>query len=137
MSTILTARILLTAATILALGAPANAEMSKAGVPAGMWCSIANPSGDPDNGWMFFKRGKCTSDENDNGAVTLILKANGDYAFTGVGDDMDCKVNAKSYFKGWADYNCITHGAREMKQKRNQKFLIDTGNGQLALSPLD
>ena len=109
---------------------PAKAEMSKAGVPAGAWCAVVSEN----ENWMNFKPGKCTSDENDSGSPTLILKPNGDYRFTGVGDEEDCKVNPKSYTKGWADYNCIKYGAREYKQKRHQKFLINTVTVQLSLS---
>jgi hypothetical protein len=127
-------KLFLTATTLLALAAPAKAEMSKAGVPAGTWCQVDVKS--EAEGWMFFKRGKCA---RDNEATTLILKANGDYILTGLGDEMVCKVNPKSYFKGWADYTCTVYGARVMKQpKRHQKFVIDTGNGgQLGLSTLD
>jgi hypothetical protein len=128
-------KLLLIAATLIAFATPASAaeRMSKAGVPAGAWCHL---DAEPETGsWMYFKRGKCAPDDD---AITLILKPNGDYIFTGLGDEMECKVHPKSYFKGWADYSCTVYGARVHKQpKRTQKFVIDAGNGELGLNTGD
>jgi hypothetical protein len=55
---------------------------------------------------------------------------NGDFILTGeVGDEMECKVKPKSYFKGWADYNCKTYGGSVMKTKGAYKFT--TGHSDL------
>jgi hypothetical protein len=116
-------KLLMTAAAFLAFVAPTLAadKMSAAGVPSGIWCETAE-KGESDS-WMFFTRGKKKCDRDQDSGLILILKANGDYILTGPGDEMVCKVNPKSYFKGWADYNCITYGGRVMKSKRTIKFI--------------
>jgi hypothetical protein len=127
-------KLLTTAAMLLVFVVPAQAadKMSKAGVPAGTYCQVIEP--DLSAGWMYFTRGKCAPGSE---LVTLILKTNGDFILTGeVGDEKECKVDPKSYFKGWADYNCKTYGGSVMKSKHNYKFTTH-GPGTLGLSGLD
>lgn len=121
-------KLILAIATLIAIATPALA--GGPGVPTGNWCEIESRGE-----WTWFKRGKCARDDNSR---TLILKANGDYSLTGLGDDLICKVDQKSYFKGWADYSCIVYGGRAMKQpKSTQKFTFNTANGQLGLNSGD
>jgi hypothetical protein len=127
-------KLFLTTAILIALVAPAMAgdKMSKAGVPAGMYCQVIEP--DLSEGWMYFTRGKCAPGSE---LAQLFLKTNGDFILGGeVGDEMECKVNPKSYFKGWADYNCKTYGGSVMKSKGNYKFTTH-GPGTLGLSGLN
>jgi hypothetical protein len=121
-------KLLLIAAALCGLASPAQAELwSKAGVPAGTWCETPESGAE---GWMFFKRGKCAP--GDDSAV-LVLKAHGDYTITG-GDELVCKVDPKSYFKGWADYSCTFYGGSVRKlPKETRKFLIDIDTGVLML----
>jgi hypothetical protein len=124
-------KLLITAAALLAFVTPTLAadKMSAAGVPGGTWCATAEGV---TNGWMFFTRGNKKCDRDQDSGLILILKANGDFIFTGLGDDMECKVNPKSFFKGWADYNCKTYGGRVMKSKGAYKFT--TADDRLGLN---
>jgi hypothetical protein len=129
----MTIKHIMTAATLIALVAPAIAadKLSMAGVPAGTYCQVIEP--DIAEGWMNFTLGKCTPDTE---VATLTLKTNGDFVLGGIGDETECKVNPKSYFKGWADYNCKTYGGRVMRSKRNLKFTTH-GAGTLGLAGLN
>jgi hypothetical protein len=91
----------------------------------GSWCTV-----EIDGTWTWFERGKCKDDQH----ATLILKKNGDYTITGLGDDLVCKAVPKTRDnKGWTDYNCTHYGARVIKQpKSNQKFV--TADGRLGLN---
>jgi hypothetical protein len=125
---------LLLATTLLAglmSSAQATDKMSAAGVPAGTWCETAEGESD---GWIFFTRGNKKCDRANDSGLILILKANGDFILTGLGDEMVCKVNPKTYFKGWADYTCKVYGASIHTSKRTYKFT--TSDDQLGLSAL-
>jgi hypothetical protein len=106
------------AAALVALATPAQAE--KVSFPAafvGTWCEteVATEA----DGWMFFKRGKCPAGHK----ATLILKRNGDYVLDDGDHEVRCKIDPKSYFKGWADYSCDnTFG---FTTKHHQKFTFD------------
>lgn len=126
---------LMTAATLIALVAPAIAadKMSKAGFPAGAYCQVlAEAPLDESDKWMHFTRGKCAPDAE---LVTFTLKPNGDFILDGLGDPTECKVKSKSYFKGWADYDCKRYGAKVMSSKRYLKLLTH-GPGTLDFSGL-
>jgi hypothetical protein len=86
---------------------------------AGTWCEIEVQT--EAEGWSFFKRGKCADDEN----KTLVLKPNGDYILSNFAHEMVCKIDPKSYFKGWADYTCTFYGGSVSKTKLSQKFTFD------------
>ena len=43
---------------------------------------------------------------------------------------MSCKVNPKTYFKGWAEYTCVNHLGRVSKYSQN----FDKDNTELGLS---
>jgi hypothetical protein len=107
--------------------APAPEKLSVAGVPAGTYCEVE--VADASEGWTYYERGRCPDGSE---RTTLILKMNGDYILTGLGDEMECKVNPKTYIKAWAEYNCVTYGGRAMKSKRVSKFT--TADDQLGLS---
>ena len=96
------------------------------GVPTGKWCEIDRPT--EAEGWMFFRRGsKCAG-------ATLVIQQNGDYVLSDDEGTKRCKVDPKSYFKGWADYAC-TYGRQSYITILNQKFTIS--DGELALSTLN
>jgi hypothetical protein len=116
------------AAVVLGFVGYAQAETwSKVGVPAGTWCQVEDKNG----GWMWFTRGKCALNED---ALTLTLKANGDFTLTGLGDPETCKAG-RMYDRGWTDYTCTVYGARAMKKPKGQKkFVIDTVDGRLGLN---
>ena len=113
-------KLFLCAAALVAL-AP-QAQAGGPGVPTGTWCEIEAAS--EAEGWMHFKRGKCPTDKY--GVMyhkTLELKRNGDYILYNHAHELTCKVDPKSYFKGWADYACADMFGNTTKH--NQKFVFD------------
>jgi hypothetical protein len=114
-------KLFLCAATLVALATQAQA--GGPGVPTGAWCAIKNESEASD--WMFFKRGKCSEKEmKKEFGATLILKPNGDYILFSSEHELRCKVDPKSYFKGWADYTCTFYGGGKYVSKHSQKFVM-------------
>jgi protocatechuate 3,4-dioxygenase beta subunit len=105
-------------------------------VPTGNWCLIQTEAEETSSNvdWTFFKRGRCVTDKY--GVMyskTLVLKPNGDYIMYNHAHDWSCKVDPKSYFKGWADYTCTDMWGN--KSKHSQKFVF---NGRtLGLSNID
>jgi hypothetical protein len=123
-------KLLLTAAALLALTSAAVAGPNGPGVPSGNYCQTSESAAETE--WLYFKKGaKCTS----QGLAYIILQSNGDYEY--FDDDGDryvqCKVDPKTYFKGWANYTCITAFGKVMK--RTQKFTTTAGKpGSLSLN---
>jgi hypothetical protein len=94
------------------------------GVPSGTWCESQTNGAD---GWRYFRRssGKCIG-------ATLVLQSNGDYVLNDNESTQRCKVDPKSYFKGWADYTCTfrtSEGGRNQSSTttHNQRFTIADG----------